>query len=123
MLIAEWDAPGGARPIGFVQIIDPAREETRYWGDAAPTLRAVDIWIGEADCLGQGLGTEIMRLAFARCFAPPGVTAVLVDPLAENSDAGRFYERLGFSFVEHRRFGDEDCAVYRLDREDWKTRA
>jgi aminoglycoside 6'-N-acetyltransferase len=35
--------------IGFVQIIDPAREESHYWGDAPGGLRAIDIWIGEAD--------------------------------------------------------------------------
>ncbi len=31
------------RPIGFVQIIDPAEEETHYWGDVEPHLRAIDI--------------------------------------------------------------------------------
>ncbi|MBM3518915.1 MAG: acetyltransferase, partial [Alphaproteobacteria bacterium] len=36
------------RPIGVVQIIDPAREETHYWGDVEPHLRAIDIWIGAA---------------------------------------------------------------------------
>lgn len=111
-LIAELDG----RPIGFVQIIDPAREETRYWGEAPAGLRAIDIWIGEADDLGQGYGTEMMELALARCFFDPSVTAVLIDPLASNTRAHRFYERLGFRFVERRRFGDDDCFVYRLDR-------
>ena len=57
-----------------------------------------------------------MRLALARCFAEPAVTAVLIDPLANNIAAHRFYERLGFRFVERRRFGLDDCFVYRLDR-------
>jgi len=35
------------RPIGFVQIIDPAREESHYWGDVPKDLRAIDIWIGK----------------------------------------------------------------------------
>jgi aminoglycoside 6'-N-acetyltransferase len=52
-LIAELDG----RPIGFVQIIDPAREESHYWGEAPGGLRAIDIWIGEADELGKGYGT------------------------------------------------------------------
>src|SRR5690554_1977461 len=64
-LIAEVDG----RPIGFVQIIDPAREDSRYWGKVPANLRAIDIWIGEADCLGKGYGTKIMALALARCFA------------------------------------------------------
>ena len=114
-LMAEVDG----RPIGFVQIIDPAREESHYWGDCAPNLRAIDIWIGEESDLGRGFGTRMMELALARCFAAPEVTAVLIDPLASNTRARRFYERLGFTFVEDRRFGDDDCAVYRLDRATW----
>lgn len=119
MLIAELDG----RPIGFVQIIDPAREDSRYWGKVPANLRAIDIWIGEADCLGKGYGTKIMALALARCFADPAVTAVLIDPLASNVRAHRFYERFGFRFVERRRFGSDDCFVYRLDRVDYIARA
>jgi aminoglycoside 6'-N-acetyltransferase len=109
----------GDRPIGFVQIIDPAQEDSHYWGDVAANLRAIDIWIGEATELGKGYGTQMMRLALTRCFADPQVTAVLIDPLTSNTRAHRFYERLGFKFLEHRRFGDDDCAVYRLTRGDW----
>lgn len=106
------------RPVGFIQIIDPAREESRYWGDVSENLRAVDIWIGEATDLGKGYGTRMMELALARCLADPSVTAVLVDPLADNRRAHRFYERLGFRFVERRHFGSDDCFVFRLDRGD-----
>lgn len=111
-LIAEVDH----RPIGFVQILDPAREESRYWGDVPAGLRAIDIWIGPQTHLGQGYGTSMMRLALARCFADPSVSAVLIDPLANNLRAHRFYERLGFQCVERRRFGRDDCVVYRLER-------
>lgn len=111
MLIAEADG----EPIGFVQIIDPAEEETHYWGDVPPHLRAIDIWIGEQEQLGRGYGTEMMQQSIARCFADPRVTAILIDPLASNTRAIRFYERLGFTFVEARRFGEDDCLVYRLD--------
>jgi aminoglycoside 6'-N-acetyltransferase len=38
-LIAQIDG----EPIGFIQIIDPAEEESYYWGDVAPNLRAIDI--------------------------------------------------------------------------------
>lgn len=107
------------RPIGFIQIIDPAQEDSHYWGDVPANLRAIDIWIGEAAELGKGYGTTMMRLALARCFADPLVTTVLIDPLTNNTRAHRFYERLGFKFLEHRRFGDDDCSVYRLDRADW----
>ena len=29
----------GSRPIGFIEIIDPAREDTHYWGDIEAKLR------------------------------------------------------------------------------------
>jgi aminoglycoside 6'-N-acetyltransferase len=109
----------GGRPIGFIQIIDPAREESHYWGDIAAHLRAIDIWIGEATDLGKGHGTKMMQLALARCFADPTVTAALVDPLVSNTRVHRFYERLGFRCVDRRQFGDDDCFVYRLNRADW----
>ncbi|MGL5081093.1 MAG: GNAT family N-acetyltransferase [Microcoleaceae cyanobacterium] len=114
-LIAEIEG----RPIGFVQIIDPALEESHYWGDVAADLRAIDIWIGEETDLGKGYGTKMMQLAIARCFGGTAVTAVLIDPLASNTRAHRFYERLGFQFIEYRRFDKDDCCIYRLNRADW----
>ena len=116
-LIAEVDG----RPVGFVQIIDPALEETHYWGDVEHGLRAIDIWIGESSDLGRGYGTAIMSLTLDRCFAIPEVMAVIIDPLASNTRAHRFYERLGFRFVEERSFGEDDCFVYRLGREGWMS--
>ncbi|MBW4687589.1 MAG: acetyltransferase [Komarekiella atlantica HA4396-MV6] len=115
-LIAEIDS----RPIGFIQIIDPAREDSHYWGNVTANLRAIDIWIGEETDLGKGYGTKMMQLALTRCFTDPQVRAVLVDPLASNTRAHRFYERLGFQFVEQRRFGKDDCFVYRINRADWQ---
>ncbi len=106
-------------PIAFVQIIDPVREESHYWGDCAEHLRAVDIWLGESAHLGQGFGTRIMALTIERCFAEP-VEAILVDPLESNTRAHVFYERIGFERVERRSFGEDDCIVYRLDRSRWE---
>jgi aminoglycoside 6'-N-acetyltransferase len=104
------------RPVGFVQIIDPAREDSHYWGDVPGDLRAIDLWIGDSADLGQGHGTRMMMLALARCFTPPAVSAVLVDPLASDARAQVFFQRLGFRFLERRRFGNDECFVYRLDR-------
>jgi aminoglycoside 6'-N-acetyltransferase len=112
MLIAEQDD----RPVGFLQILDPNRDPNRYWGDTPPGLRAIDIWIGPAECLGRGVGTAMMRAAIARCFAVPEVNAILIDPLETNTRAIRFYRRLGFREVGPRRFGADDCLVLRLDR-------
>jgi aminoglycoside 6'-N-acetyltransferase len=118
-LVAELDG----RPIGFIQIIDPALEDSHYWGeDVAANLRAIDIWIGEASELGKGHGTRMIELAIERCFADPAVTAILIDPLARNTRAHRFYQRLGFAPIGRRMFDDDDCLVHRLSREDWESR-
>jgi aminoglycoside 6'-N-acetyltransferase len=111
-LIAEADG----RPIGFIQIIDPENEESRYWGCMDPGHRAIDIWIGEPGARNRGYGARMMALALARCFADPAVHTVLIDPLASNTRAHRFYERLGFEFVVERAFGENCCRVYRLTR-------
>ena len=117
-LIAELNA----QAIGVIQIMDPLNEESHYWGDVAPNLRAIDIWIGEESNLGRGYGTQMMQLALARCFAPPEVTAVLLDPLAGNTAAHRFYERLGFEKIEERIFESELCFVYELTRTRYEAR-
>jgi aminoglycoside 6'-N-acetyltransferase len=115
-VIAELDG----RQIGLMQIINAAREETHYWGDIEEGLAAIDIWIGEEADLGRGYGTQMMRLALQRCFDDPAFKAVVLDPLASNTRAHRFYERLGFQPVERRMFGDDDCLVFRLERRNWQ---
>jgi aminoglycoside 6'-N-acetyltransferase len=112
----QWIAELHGRPIGFIQIIDPAKEETHYWGGVPENLRAIDIWIGEIADTRKGYGTKMMQLAIERCFADAAVSAILIDPLSSNTEAHRFYERLGFEFVEQRTFGEDDTFVYRMHR-------
>lgn len=114
-LIAELNG----RPIGCIQIIDPALEETHYWGNVAQNLRALDIWIGDTSDLGKGYGTEMMRQTIERCLKNENVKAILIDPLTSNTAAIRFYERMGFEFLEERLFGESHCSVYQLSRERW----
>lgn len=118
-----WMAEEDGRPVGIVQIADPAEEPTHYWGAIGPGHRAIDIWIGEPDALGRGIGTIMMRFALERCFAAPDVHTVVIDPLERNVAARRFYERLGFEAVGPRRFGDDDCIVYHLTRARFVARA
>ena len=115
-LVAELNG----RPIGFIQIIDPREEDSHYWGNIEPNHRAIDIWIGEKDDIGKGYGTIMMNLALERCFSAANVEAVVIDPLESNTKAHRFYERLGFTFVGKRRFNEDDCFVYQLNRKNWK---
>ncbi len=111
-LIAELEE----EPIGIIQIIDPYLEETQYWGIVEKNKRAIDIWIGEEDKLNKGYGTLMMNLAIKRCFANPEVEGILIDPLKSNVKAHRFYERLGFEFIEEREFEGIACCIYELKR-------
>lgn len=109
------------QPIGYLEIIDPDIEPEHYWGDCGPNLKAIDIWIGEPDCLNQGYGTQMMTLAIEQCFIDPKTEAILIDPLISNVDAIRFYQRLGFQFLENRWFNQDHCAVHRLERSVWQA--
>jgi aminoglycoside 6'-N-acetyltransferase len=111
-LIAELNG----EPLGFIQIIDPYLEESHYWGEIAENKRAIDIWIGEAKNLNKGYGTTMMKMAIDRCFKNPTVDAIMIDPLKSNIQAHRFYERLGFTFIEERQFDESLCYVYELRR-------
>ncbi|MDF1695880.1 MAG: GNAT family N-acetyltransferase [Saprospiraceae bacterium] len=104
------------RPIGFIQIIDPKEEESHYWGSIEKNLRAIDIWIGEESDLNKGYGTQMMQLAIEKCFEHPDVHKILIDPLLTNVKAHRFYERIGFQFVEERTFEGVKCKVYEYIR-------
>jgi aminoglycoside 6'-N-acetyltransferase len=114
-------AEADGAPFGVVQVTDPARDASRYWGEMPPGVRALDVWIGPADLLGRGLGTLMTRAALTLCFADPSVRAVFIDPLATNERAIRFYRRLGFAFVENRWFDDSHCAVHRISRETFEN--
>lgn len=116
-LMAELDG----RAIGFIQIINPALEETHYWGEMSGGYRAIDIWIGMEQDLGRGYGTQMMQQALELCFEDPTVHTVLIDPLAQNTRAIRFYERLGFEFLEERDFGEDHCRIYAITRSKWEN--
>ncbi|MBX2879778.1 MAG: acetyltransferase [Granulosicoccus sp.] len=108
-------------PVGAMQIIDPLTERSHYWGTIGANHRAIDIWIGEESHLGRGYGTLMMRFAIDRCFSVAEVSAILIDPLASNTQAHSFYRRFGFEFIERRQFDQEsDCFVFKLTRESWR---
>ncbi len=119
-----WIAEAGERPIGAMQMIDPHLEPTHYWGEIEPNLRALDIWIGEPDARGKGYGEQMMRLGIEHCFMKPEVTAIIIDPLASNTRAHKFYQRIGFKPTHRQTFndGEDDCLVHKLTRADWLAR-
>jgi aminoglycoside 6'-N-acetyltransferase len=103
-------------PIGLIQIVDPANESSHYWGSIEQGCRAIDIWIGEESNLGKGYGTTMMKLAIDHCFKDLRVNKIIIDPLVINTRAIKFYNKLGFVFVENRYFDDDYCSILELCR-------
>mgnify|MGYP002073214813 CR=1 FL=1 len=58
----------------------------------------------------------MMQRAIQQCFTDPEVEEIWIDPLASNSDAHHFYEKMGFVFSHEQWFGPDHCFVYILSR-------
>jgi RimJ/RimL family protein N-acetyltransferase len=91
----------GGEPIGFIQYYIPAEcHDDGWWLDEHdPGVRGIDQFLANAEQLGQGLGTAMVRAFVARLFADPTVTRVQVDPIPDNRRAIRCYEKAGFRAV------------------------
>lgn len=44
----------------------------------------------------------------------------IIDPIESNKRVHRFYQKLGFKFVENRYLDDDYCSIFSLSREDWE---
>lgn len=60
-------------------------------------------------------------MAHERCFADPAVTAIVIDPLANNTRAIAFHLRLGYAPVDRVQFGEDHCLVMRPTSEKWQS--
>lgn len=62
---------------------------------------AIDIFIGEVEFTGKGLGSVIIKKFLKEIvFAEEGVTVCLIDPEPENKRAIKSYEKAGFRYVK-----------------------
>jgi RimJ/RimL family protein N-acetyltransferase len=83
--------------LGFVQSYVVLGGEEGWWQDEVdPGARGIDQFLANAAQLGQGLGSEMVRLFVDALFRDPSVTKVQTDPSPENHRAIRSYLRAGF---------------------------
>ena len=87
------------RPIGFVRYypVEPVAEEFGLREeDGAENAYALDLFIGEPERWGQGLGTRTVNAMVRYCFEKLGAPRVFIDPQAWNERAVHVYEKAGF---------------------------
>ena len=84
-------------PLGYIQVYRVMGADPEWWRDETdPGARGIDQFLANAEQLGQGLGTRMVRQFLATLFADPEVTQVQTDPSPANQRAIRAYEKAGF---------------------------
>ena len=89
-------------PIGYIQYWYIGHHQNEQWIKDHPWLMefpsdtiGVDLSIGEADRLSQGIGSAALA-AFVRMLREQGHTNIIIDPDLANLRAVRAYEKAGF---------------------------
>jgi RimJ/RimL family protein N-acetyltransferase len=90
------------RSIGFMQtyLVADYPEYAALVG-AGEGAAGVDLFIGEAELTGKGIGSEMLRRFVSEIvFAKPWVRSCIADPEAENVASVRAFEKAGFQVVK-----------------------
>jgi RimJ/RimL family protein N-acetyltransferase len=108
----------GEAPIGFAQsYVAVLCHADGWWLDEHdPGVVGIDQFLADAQRLGQGLGTRMVRAFVDRLFESPGVTRVQTDPDPSNARAIRCYEKAGFRRVREMVTSDGPALLMYLDR-------
>lgn len=85
-------------PIGYLQfyLADPIE----YSFEAHGKVYALDLFIGEPQYWGRGLGASFLRLLLGYLFEQQGADWVILDPHIDNERAIRAYEKCGFRKIK-----------------------
>ena len=86
------------RPFAFLQDYRVHAWDPHPFAYLPPGSRGIDLYIGEADLIGQGHGGALVRQFLTDRFAA-GVPAIGVDPHPDNLPARRAFEKAGFTTV------------------------
>jgi len=85
-------------PVGYLCWQEPAKEELEAAGlaDLPRGLVDIDILIGEAELLGQGVGSRALEILLARLRSERAVEFAGVGTSSSNTNAIRCYAKAGF---------------------------
>ena len=84
-----------SRPFAYLQCYVQTRWPENGLGEHPEGTRGIDLFIGEADMVGRGHGSALIR-AFVDGLLGAGTPRVLTDPDLENARAIRAYQKAGF---------------------------
>lgn len=98
--IDRWIVYVASEPVGYVQRYWTAQSSDGWWEDQRdPGTVGIDFFIGEANRIGQGLGTQIISACVDMLMSDPRVTKVISDPSPLNPRSIRCLEKAGFKNV------------------------
>src|ERR1700676_957130 len=88
-----------------------------WWEDETdPGARGIDQFLANAEQLGQGLGSAMVRAFVEQLFKNPRVTTVQTDPSPQNERAIRCYRRAGFAALRKVSTPDGPVLLMRTER-------
>jgi RimJ/RimL family protein N-acetyltransferase len=109
-----------AEPVGYIQVYRVMGANPEWWTDETdPGARGIDQFLANAEQLGQGLGSRMVRQFVETLFADPEVTVVQTDPAPTNARAIRAYEKAGFRRVAEVVTPDGPALLMRVQRAEF----
>lgn len=105
-----------AKPIGYIQYYEAQKVGGGWWPEATEGTFGIDQFIGEADLIGRGLGTEIIRRFLDQLFSNRNVEEVITDPDPQNTRAIRAYEKAGFKTLNTIQTPDGKALLMKVTR-------
>jgi len=88
----------GKKEIGYIQVYnarDFAEENGCNLGTLAGSVCGIDLFIGDQDFLGKGIGARILN-EFEKQIIVPHFDCCLIDPCRDNKRAIKAFEKAGF---------------------------
>jgi len=89
------------KPIGYIQLyLLEAEAYAEYGYSPQEPVWGMDLFIGEPEWWGRGIGTRLVQAMAHYLVAQQGASRVVLDPYVTNLRAIRCYEKAGFRKVQ-----------------------
>ncbi len=109
-------------PIGYLVYCDlyaykiHCKKPSGVFQNEDPHTACIDLFIGEVEFLGKGIGTKVVK-KFCQLIFKRGFERILIDPSAENKSAISCYQKAGFKKVKELFDGVAQVLILELRKE------